>query len=321
QYMEDMIAEAGIEAWEKAVPAKIGLVTADGTGVGTNRRDPKGPFDPEVPVLAVKTTDNKHIAVMLVYSMHPTVLHEDSKLVSADFPGMTRQYLQKNVLGENCPVLYHTGPEGNQSPRHVTKGNTFEEAERLGHILGKAVEKVLPKMTMTSSCDIRIKQILLDLPGKAFPSIPEAKKKLKSAIMKLETLRKNGAPRREVRTAECDWFGAEETVTLARAAADGRIKKEYLTCLPAEIQVVKLGLWNFVGWPGEVFIEYALAVKKDFSNTYIINLANGELQGYIVTEEAALEGGYEASNGLFAPESGRILVDETIKALHEITEQ
>ena len=47
----------------------------------------------------------------------------------------------------------------------------------------------------------------------------------------------------------------------------------------------------------------------------MINLANGDLQGYIVTEEAALEGGYEASNALFGPDSGRILVEETIRRL------
>ena len=35
----------------------------------------------------------------------------------------------------------------------------------------------------------------------------------------------------------------------------------------------------------------------------------------IVTEEAAVAGGYEASNGLFGPEAGRLLVEETHKLL------
>ncbi len=69
---------------------------------------------------------------MLVCCMHPTVLHEDSKLISRDFPGMAREYLKKNVFGEDCVIVHHTGPEGNQSPRHVTKANTFEEAQRFG---------------------------------------------------------------------------------------------------------------------------------------------------------------------------------------------
>ena len=41
----------------------------------------------------------------------------------------------------------------------------------------------------------------------------------------------------------------------------------------------------------------------------MISLANGELQGYIATEEAAIEGGYEATNALFSPAAGHVMVD------------
>ncbi len=34
-------------------------------------------------------------------------------------------------------VIYHTGPCGDQGPRHVTRANTFDEAKRLGHLLGE----------------------------------------------------------------------------------------------------------------------------------------------------------------------------------------
>jgi neutral ceramidase len=47
----------------------------------------------------------------------------------------------------------------------------------------------------------------------------------------------------------------------------------------------------------------------------VISLANGELQGYMVTEEAAREGGYEALNSFFGPHSGRMLVDVTLELL------
>ena len=83
----------------------------------------------------------------------------------------------------------------------------------------------------------------------------------------------------------------------------------------AEIQVIKVGPWNFVGWQGEVFIEYSLAVKSQSWDTFVISLANGELQGYIVTKEGFAIGGYEASNALFSYESGQILVDKTLQML------
>jgi hypothetical protein len=115
-----------------------------------------------------------------------------------------------------------------------------------------------------------------------------------------------------VRLAEVDWFGAEETLRLSRLAIAGRLEAVYRSCLPAEIQALKIGPWTFVGWPGEVFVEHALAVKAQARNVFIISLANGELQGYITTEAAAAEGGYEASNAIFAPQAGHMLVDATL---------
>ena len=104
----------------------------------------------------------------------------------------------------------------------------------------------------------------------------------------------------------------------ARASKEGRLKAEYESSLPAEIQVIKVGDWTFVAWPGEFFVEYALSIKDKLENTFFITMANGELQGYIVTPEAATEGGYEASNALFSHESGQIIVDKTLNMLETL---
>lgn len=320
KFMQERIIKAGIEAFQNAQPAKVGLAIADDTGVGTNRRDPDGPADHNVPVMLVKNsqTDN-NIACMIVCSIHPTVLHEDSLLVSGDFPGLSRIYLRENVLGKGCPVLHHTGPCGNQSPRYVTKANTFDEAKRLGEILGKAVEKAINTIDITENTDLKVKTtIIADLPKKVFPSVEKAEINLKNTVAKLNQIKTSNAPKQEIRTAECDWFGAEETLTLSKSAESGILEKGYKSCLPAEIQVIKIGDWSFVGWQGEVFIEYALEIKEKHLNTFIISLANGEMQGYIVTEEAAKQGGYEASNALFCYESGNIIVSKTLKLLETL---
>ena len=315
QLVEKQILSAAVEAFRNATDAKAGFAIADDTGVGTNRRDPKAAADHNVPVMLVKSAETgKTIACMLVCSMHPTVLHEDSTLVSGDFPGLSRLYLQENVVGD-CPVLHHSGCCGNQSPRHVTKANTFDEAKRIGEILAKAVEKAIANMQFSDNLPIKVKNSLVDLPKRQFPSVEKAEKNLTNSINRLESLRKNNASVKDIRTAECDWFGAEETLTLAKSAADGRLAKVYEQILPAEIQIISIGDWNFVGWMGEIFVEYALEVKSKAENTFIISLANGEMQGYIVTEEADKEGGYEASNSLLSYKSGNILVDETLKLL------
>ena len=88
--------------------------------------------------------------------------------------------------------------------------------------------------------------------------------------------------------------------------------------MPAEIQLIRIGPWSFVAWPGEIFVEFALQIRSRHPNTFVISLANGELQGYVVTEKAMRDGRYEALNALFAgPESGRFLVEKTMELLDE----
>ena len=115
KYCEDQIVAAALDAQHQAQPAELAWTTADARGVGGNRHSPDGPTDPEVGVLAVRSA-GKLLAVTLIYGMHPTVLHEDSTLVSSDFPHFARLHLQEK-LGRDLVVLYHTAPCGNQSPR------------------------------------------------------------------------------------------------------------------------------------------------------------------------------------------------------------
>jgi neutral ceramidase len=316
-YLEQLqsgIVAAAVAARRAARSAEVGLVVADGSGIGTNRRDVTGPSDPQVPVLLIRA-GGAIVACMLIYSMHPTVLHEDSRLVSADFPGYTRRYLQAEVFGRDCPVLYHTGPAGNQSVRHIARENTFAEAERLGAMLGERIARVAGRARFVAAASLAARHIDVDLPRRTMPSGAEAECQVAGAAARLAQLRQAGAPRAAVRRAEVDWFGAEETLALASAADEGRLAEYYGACLPAEVQVLQIGSWRFVGWPGEVFTEYALQVKSHARDTYLISLANGELQGYIATESAAQLGGYEAGNAIFAPAAGDRLVQATLRLL------
>ena len=151
------------------------------------------------------------------------------------------------------------------------------------------------------------------------PKLDEAAALRDSLERRLDELRASGAERGDVRTAECAVFGAEETVCLARAAARGELQAAARECLPAEIQLISLGKWTFIAWPGEVFAEFALRVRDWDPNTFVITLANGELQGYLVTREAVEQNVYEASNAVFAsPESGEILVRKTLSLFARI---
>ena len=163
------------------------------------------------------------------------------------------------------------------------------------------------------------RQAFVELPLRELPTEEEAEMRVKQVRDRLEQLRRDGIDRATVRTAECDWFGAEETLVLARAARSGKLQTVAAGCLPAEIQAIRLGRWTFVGWPGEAFVEFGLQVHQNHPDTFVVTLANGDTQGYLVTAEAAAEGGYEASNGLFrSPQSGDLLVRKTLELLKEM---
>ena len=139
--------------------------------------------------------------------MHPTVLHEDSTVISGDFPAFARAYLQEHVLGDACPVVYHMGASGNQSPRHVTRANTLEEATRLGHLLGRAAEESLARATYSPVAPISVRQTCAMLVPARFGPIAEAEAKEARARQRLEQLRNRsespGNPHGRVRLVRC----------------------------------------------------------------------------------------------------------------------
>ena len=316
EFVTKQLVAAAVAAAESAIPAELAWASADATGVGGNRLREDGITDPECGVLAVRDShDHKMLAMALIYGMHPTVLHEDSTLVSADFPHYTRLHVQEQT-GEAVPIAYLTGPSGNQSPRRFVGGQTLEEAERLGRRLGAAVCRALDEMAdeaWQGTAQLASRLAKIELPHNRIRTLPEADRLLADYRARYEQLKRDHAPRAEIRTAECAIFGAEGTVALAQAEMRGELEARLRDYRPAEVQGLRIGEVCLIGLPGECFTEYGLEIKRRAPRrTFVVTLVNGELQGYIVTPEAAACGGYEATNAVFAPESGRVLVDAAV---------
>lgn len=321
-YLADVAAaieSAAHAARGSAEPATLRWATIESVGLGGNRRDPAGPTLPQWPVVyAERSADGTPLAAMSVCAMHPTVLHEDSTLISGDFPGLARQAL-KSAWGDRAVYLHHMGASGDQSPRHVTRANTMAEARRLGDLLAERLVDAKHTAQMLEPT-LNAASVEVDLPMRDLPSVQDAMDRLAQAEARYRSLQAAGGP--AARTAETDWFGAEETLTLAKAAAEGRLGDAVSACMPAEVQVIWLGEFCIVGWPGEVFVQYALDLQERAAGSgssitpHVVTLANGDLQGYVVTEQAVREGFYEAGNAVFdGPESGRLLIDTTLGLL------
>ena len=320
-FVREQVVDAAKEAVRRTQPAELAWTTADARGVGGNRLASGGVTDSEVGILTVRQRGGGDLlAVALVYGMHPTVLHEDSPLVSADFPHYARLHL-KERFGESLTVVYHTAPCGNQSPRRFVNGQTFEEAERLGRKLGTAAVAAIEGLAddeFAQHCALLGALREVDLPRRTLPSLSEAERRLSEGRAQYERLKTEGAERASVRTAECAVFGAEAAVVLARANDRGEIDRTLDAYRPIEVQLLQVGDACLVGLPGELFTEYALEIKRRSpGETFVVSLVGGELQGYIVTPEGDAQGGYEAANSLFSPAAGSVMVDAVLAMIGE----
>ena len=318
EQLADGMVAAACQAVESLAPAEIAVTTATVDGVGCNRLSPDALRDPEAGIVAVRRADSKEmIAVQMFYSMHPTVMHEDSKLVSSDFPGYTRLHIEDRFPGAR--VLYHNGPCGNLSPRYHVNGQTFAEAERLGRRLGGFVTDALELLSDENfACESVVggTQGYATLQPRTFVSVEIAESGLLEARENYERLKREKAGHGPVRTAECVVFGAEEVVTMAKAQANGALVAVQESHARAEVQVLRVGDTFMVGWPGELFVEYALEIKqRSAGQVFVASLTNGELQGYITTPDAV---GYEANLSMFKAESGATLVETAEVLIKEL---
>ncbi len=314
-------AKAAIEAWRASNElVEVAVTSANVSGLaGGNRIDPNGPEDPEAGLLMVRRLDGgAPLAILVIYGMHPTVLHEDSTLFTGDFIAFTRAHLEKTF---GAGVVYLNGASGNQSPRRVVRAQTFSEAERLGLALGNRIAEALREaVDFQSEVVLDASTMEIQIEGKKFPSVAEASSSLEAARNDYEGLKAANAGHAVVRTAECTVFGAEEVLTMAHAEVSGKAGAARQEYREAEIQVFRVGDTAFAGWPGEFFVEYGLAVKSRApTKTFVITIANGELHGYIVTPEAEQAGGYEAKLSLFPAATGQIFVEKTLEIIGELS--
>ncbi|MCE5278116.1 MAG: neutral/alkaline non-lysosomal ceramidase N-terminal domain-containing protein [Planctomycetaceae bacterium] len=336
----DGIVAAACEAWRTRAAAELAVAAAQIEGVGCNRLSPEGPRDPQAGLIVVRGQDRRGIiAVQMFYSMHPTVLHEDSTLVSADFPGYARQHIEQRCGGR---VIYHTGPCGDQSPRYHVKEQILAEARRLGGLLGTQMCAAIDALcgaacscsdTGWKACATGFRSDITlaaatgaaQLPCRTFPQPGEAAAHLRAAREHYQRLAHDNAAHGALRTAECQVFGAEELVALAKAQADGTLAAVQREHAQAPVQVLRIGEAYIAALPGECFVEYGLEIKrgggtafpgcegpqagKPVPRVFVASLANGHLQGYITTPGAR---GYEADLSLFEPSAGGLLVETAL---------
>ena len=266
-----------------------------------------GPIDPELYVITVYGSDEKIKAIMVNFTLHPAVLVGKDWLWSRDYINYLDNYI-KHVLANDVVVFFANGAEGNINHinfRDKNQRRGFEEAKRIGEILGKHVLECLDNDRMIEDQTLKCITETIRLPLRIIPEgdIKKAEELLLERGDKIPSLL-DGVP---------DEIYAREIIKLSK------IEERYVE---TEIQAVKIGDMVIATVPGEVFVEIGLKIKQlsTYQDTLVFGLTN-DYVGYIPTQVAFREGGYEiktAASSKLDDIAGEQLVNEVIALLKKL---
>ncbi len=316
----DKIVDVIVESYKNTFTAKIGMGKGNcgkERGVGGNRRDPDGITDPEVCVIGIQDMEGVLRAAIVKYALHPTVLHADNTLVSADYPGYIREFLLKEKKGMN--MLFLQGTSGNQSTRYFRQGQSFKEAERIGYQIGAEASRILKTIKMCGICNLHVKSEEVNIKLREFPNKEEAQNAVAMASENYNQLINSGAGYIELQNANLKLLGAEDILGYILMLEKGDNIELLTDETPAEIQVIGINDGCIVGLPGEIFTEFGLDIKakSPLEYTFVSELCNGCLPGYVYTKEALLTGGYETDTSMLSDETGEVFVKTALRIISE----
>jgi hypothetical protein len=228
----------------------------------------KGPFDHDVPVLAVKDAAGKFLAIASGYACHATVL--SGYEWSGDYPGYFQIEIEKAHPGAIALFWAGCGADQNPIPRRQR-----ELAEKYGKRLAAAVEEVLakPMTPIVGRISSTYREIPLDL----------AKLPTREELM--------------AQTNDTNKYIAMRAKMLLEEIDAG---KPLSPTYPYPVQLWRLGdevQWFFLG--GEVVVDFAIRIKTEQRGvkTWVAGYTN-DVMAYIPSRRVLNEGGYEGGGAM-----------------------
>jgi hypothetical protein len=228
----------------------------------------RGPFDHDVPVLAVKSSEGTPLAILFGYACHATVL--DGYQWSGDYPGNAMIELEKRHPKATAMFVAGCGADQNPLPRRKV-----ELAEAYGQQLAAAVDEVLrrPMLKVEGQLSTMFREI--ELP---FGPLPDRQQLQRDQQDK-------------------DKYIASRAKLLVQQIDAGRpLSKIY----PYPVQTWRLGDAVHIVWlGGEVVVDYAMRIKEDIppAKAWIAGYAN-DVMAYIPSRRVLAEGGYEGGGAM-----------------------
>lgn len=296
-YMADRAADAAIVAFNGRKPARIGWGTGQVGDVSFNRRywmkdgqlrtnpgrlnpeidRPAGPIDPDVTLLRIDGLDGQAMGIVTSFACHPDTI--GGRAYSGDYPAALSAAV-KESLGEQAVSVFLLGACGDINHTDTGRPAPAERnfSREIGlRLAGGALRIREDTETFTEAGAGAVRAFIpMKLREASTREIEQAQRVLGDS-----------------RIVGAERFFAEQIMKVAeQPGGEAQL----------EVQALRLGDLAFVGMPGELFVELGLAVKQasPYAHTIINTLCNGSIYGYVCTETAYEQGGYEPRLKVFS---------------------
>ena len=248
------------------------------------RPEPEGYIDPLLKTITL-AHDDRPLVRLHFYATHPQSYYGDPR-VCYDVPGFARERLQEK---EQVFQIYFTGCAGDVMMGKYNDGTPSARAELTDRLYAGMEASVAA--TQMVAVDRMVWQTLpVVLPLKDEADYDEAK---------------NRAVLQDAAQPDKERHQAARRLALAEWMSQ-----------PLHLNLLRMGPVDLVGLPGESMIEFQLFTQKQKPDRFVAVAAYGDLAtGYICTERAHAEGGYEPSASHVAPKSEGILKEAICKLL------
>ena len=252
------------------------------------RAYPAGTIDPNLKMIVFYNQENP-LAVLTFYATHPQSYYRTG-LANPDFPGMARNARKKKT---GVPHIHFNGAGGN-----IGAGKWNDGDHKNRQVLADRVEAGMKlawehqKKSPVVAADFKWETEPVCLPVASHLHEEELLAKLKNEEIK----------------ASDRFYTAKHLAWLRRCKAGDTIDIACLSIKNARVLYM----------PGELFVEYQLAAQKMREDLFVCMAAYGEYApGYICTEIAYSQGGYESSNraSRVSKDVERVLMDAMKKLL------
>ena len=326
EWVGERLAEAVTKAAERLRPAVLAAGSAQTQSLTFNRRylrpdggidmvfsedrdpsnPPAGPADPELGYWFFEEPGGAPIALVTSFSVHnhvvggsPVAGRPPTEVFHRDLGGRLGDVVRSR-LGSDIPTVYLAGASGDTSWQDPNIPPPFDgeaAAWKIGSALADAVIQHVGDGERRPIEDLRFANRVMDIPDR---------------------------PMSESRF--CDDFcrgrgeGMQEFDQVRWRAEERAIRELGATSCEVEVGAISMSGTAISTNPAELFVEFGLEIKErsPFEMTLISELANGWC-GYVPTEKAFTEGGYETHRSVRVSRldktAGRIITDACVATL------